>query len=128
MKNLFTWIGCLSVGFLVLATVSWLSKTVPPHPSRSSTAWVTGRVVGISESPDTKDIGIRLDVSGRNRYYINRGLERSQNKIKLDSSILHQQVTIRYYNGGWDLFGPRRLRHICEITEGNKVVYTELSD
>jgi hypothetical protein len=121
MKNLFTWIGYLSVGFLLLATVSWLSKTVPPHPSRNST-------VGISESPGTKDIGIRLDVSGRNRYYINRGLERDQNKIKLDSSILHQQVTIRYYNGGWDLFGPRRLRHICEITEGNKVVYTELSD
>jgi hypothetical protein len=128
MKRLFTWIGFAGAIFIGLAIISWLSHTVPPHPSRSSTAPATGTVVGISEYADTRDIGIRLHNSGKNRYYINRGLEQGQSREKLDSSIRDKQVTLRYYNGGWDLFGERRLRHICEITVDNKVIYTELSD
>lgn len=118
----------LLLAVIVIVIASWLSLTVPPHPARSSTATITGNVIGTYPNGSTEDITIRLHNDNGTIYYINHGTKHLD-AGQLDNDLRNQPVTLAYYNGGFDLLGMQdRLRHICEVSYNGKVIYTEIED
>lgn len=112
-----------------LAMASILSAGIYGNPPRSSTLMIADTVKYISAHEDTKDIGFRLAADDSNRYYINRALEQGLTENGLIELTRNKPVIIYYYNRGWNILDPRhRMRHICELKQGEKVIFSELRD
>ena len=110
--------------FLSVVVISWLSLSVPGHPSRNKTTPYSGIVTGLVYYPGTKDIQLNIGNDDGIHYYINRGMQYADTALL--NSCLNKQVTVYWYSGGFDIFGQRSSRHICELILDDEIVYTEI--
>lgn len=113
----------LSIGALFFLGVLVLRPV--PIVEEHEAITTSGIVEKIAEMGD-QDIFFKLKNDHR-RYYINRGLERGLELSELESSLIGNQVTLKYPKYWTPLDWNNNIRHISKLEKDNQVIFTEFN-
>jgi hypothetical protein len=109
-------IAFIGIAILILRPV--------PIPDEKDCVSITGTVIGIYEG-GVKDVVFKLQ--GHNQtFYINRGLEAGLNLNELRSTLMNQEIVIKYPDYWTPLDPGNSVRHISKVEFEGETVYTEL--
>ncbi len=103
---------------IVIAILFFLLSCIINNPKPEDCVIVDVKIVKITKGSG-HDI-IFYD-SGRDLYYINRGLERGLNLDSLNTKVLNKTVTLYLAK----VLGGITSEHISQMTLGNEIIFTE---
>lgn len=116
----------VSIGIIVPIVLLILVFQRVPVTSEGECLVEAGVVANIYES-GSKDITFTL-YNNRNRYYVNRGLERGLNLAGLKSELVGRQVVIKYPKYWTPLDPQNKIRHIAKIEYDGETIFSEFDD
>lgn len=113
----------ITLTLLVLLGMIFVFRPVP-IPAEKDCLSTKGIVAEIYES-GVKDVVFRLKGQG-STYYINRGLERGLDLVKLKSALINQEITVKYPSYRTLLDPGNSVRHISKIEYSGETLFSEL--
>lgn len=96
-----------------------------PIPEESECLISKGSVTKIYEA-GVKDVFFELQGLDK-KFYVNRGLERGLDLIKLKAELTNKEIVIKYPRYWTPLNPDNSVRHISKIEFEDKTVFTELN-
>ena len=99
-------------------------QPVPTPDEEGECSTIKGTVVQIYEA-GTRDVVFKLE-GQRQKFYVNRGLQRGLKLQQLRAKLMGREITIKYPRYWTPLDPINHIRHISKLELDGKTIYTEM--